>query len=251
MDFAFFTALYNWARINPVIAAALIALWIAGNLWRGLPEAQRKRYEQRYPRWVGMLRAVLGLLPDPLVVLRALGYSVALGRPHPGSVPSTDPPVKPLHEVTDERIRALQDAHTSRLDERDTIPPPEPEASGPVPSVTVGDERGSEGFVDSAALRYLAVIALCLFAAVALPLASCASFSPQFRMVDPEIVSDPKFGECARTGTTLSAGHTQFAMLASVCVQRVGDAGVVIDPPDEPVVKDAGTQLTTNTETDQ
>lgn len=101
--------------------------------------------------------------------------------------------------------------------------------------------------------RYIAFIALCLVASIAVPLASCASFSPQFRMVDPEIVTDPKFGECARTGTTLSAGHTQFAMLASVCVQRVGDAGVMIDPPEDPVAKDAGAiQLEANAqETDQ
>lgn len=89
--------------------------------------------------------------------------------------------------------------------------------------------------------RYLAFIALCLFAAVAVPLLSCAAFQPQFRMVDPELITDPKFGECARTGTTLQAGRTQFAMLASVCVQRMGDAGVVIEPPEAPVAKDAGT----------
>ena len=89
--------------------------------------------------------------------------------------------------------------------------------------------------------RYLAFVALCLFAAVAVPMWSCAAFNPQFRMVDPEIVTDPKFGECARTGTTLQAGHTQFAMLASVCVQRTGDAGVMLDPPEEQaVLKDAG-----------
>lgn len=95
--------------------------------------------------------------------------------------------------------------------------------------------------------RYVAFIALCLLAAIAVPLVSCAAFQPQFRMVDPEIVSDPKFGECARTGTTLSAGHTQFAMLASVCVQRMGDAGVAIEPPDpEPVAKDAGSVQSTS-----
>ena len=89
--------------------------------------------------------------------------------------------------------------------------------------------------------RYLAFVALCLIAAVAVQMWSCASFSPQFHMGDPELITDPKFGECARTGTTLSAGHTQFAMLASVCVQRVGDAGVVIEPPEErSVLKDAG-----------
>ena len=134
-----------------------------------------------------------------------------------------------------------EEAKAILVDQINIVPEP-PDASGPVPAVVLGDELGREGFVDSAALRYLAVIALCLFAACAplLSLASCASFSPQFRMVDPELITDPKFGECARTGTTLQAGHTQFAMLASVCVQRVGDAGVMIDPPEEPVAKDAG-----------
>lgn len=134
MDFAFFTALYQWARLNPIIAGVLLALWLAGVLWRSTPEDKRKSVEVRYPRAIGILRMTLGLLPDPLVILRALGYSVALGRPHPGSVPSTDPPIKPLHEVTDERLRALQDAHAPRVDERDTIPPPGPDASGAQPS---------------------------------------------------------------------------------------------------------------------
>lgn len=91
-------------------------------------------------------------------------------------------------------------------------------------------------------VRSLAAIALCLFAAFApiLSLASCAGFAPQFRMVDPEVVSDPKFGECARTGTTLQAGQTQFAMLASVCVQRMGDAGVTLEPVEPMTAKDAG-----------
>lgn len=94
--------------------------------------------------------------------------------------------------------------------------------------------------------RALLSVLLFLSAAIlglawAVELDGCAAFQPQFRMVDPEIVSDPKFGECARSGTTLSAGHTQFAMLASVCVQRTGDAGVMLDPPVEMAMpKDAG-----------
>lgn len=70
--------------------------------------------------------------------------------------------------------------------------------------------------------------------------ASCAAFSPQFHAIEPEHVTDPKYGECARTGVTLQASRTQFAMLTALCVQQVGDAGVLIDPPEEIVLKDAG-----------
>lgn len=70
--------------------------------------------------------------------------------------------------------------------------------------------------------------------------ASCAGWTPQLHMIDPEIVVDPKFGDCARTGGTIQAAQTQVAILTSICLQRVGDAGVVIDPPEEPVAKDAG-----------
>lgn len=145
--------------------------------------------------------------------------------------------------------QSITDEAKAIIAEQIAIVPESPDKSGPVSAVTVGDERGNDGFVDLSALRYLAVIALCLFAALApiLSLTSCASFTPQFRMVDPELITDPKFGECARTGTTLQAGHTQFAMLASVCVQRVGDAGVVIEPPEESVMKDAG-QITQETD---
>lgn len=88
MDPAIFHALYHWARLNPAIAGIIAALWLAGVLWRSTPEPQRRAVEVRHPRLVGLLRAVLGLLPDPLVILRALGYSVIAGKPHPGSVPS-------------------------------------------------------------------------------------------------------------------------------------------------------------------
>lgn len=85
-----------------------------------------------------------------------------------------------------------------------------------------------------------------LFAGLALgfsaALASCAGWQPQFHAIEPERVTDPKYGECARTGVTLQAQRTQFAMLTAVCVQRMGDAGVVIDPPEEIVVKDAGVE---------
>jgi hypothetical protein len=71
--------------------------------------------------------------------------------------------------------------------------------------------------------------------------ASCATGAPQFRLIDPELIDDPKFGSCARTGTTLQASQTQFALLTSICVQRMGDAGVLLDPPEpEPAPKDAG-----------
>jgi hypothetical protein len=80
----------------------------------------------------------------------------------------------------------------------------------------------------------------------------CAGWQPQFRAVDPEHIIDPKYGECARTGVTLQASSTQFAMLTSLCMQRVGDAGVVIDPPEpEPAPKDAGVVQLPGDEVDQ
>lgn len=81
---------------------------------------------------------------------------------------------------------------------------------------------------------------------------SCSAATPQFRLIDPELVDDPKFGSCARTGTTLQAAQTQFALLTSICMQHVGDAGVRLDPPEEPVVKDAGiVQLKTDAQVEQ
>lgn len=103
------------------------------------------------------------------------------------------------------------------------------------------------------AFRLLLSVLLCLISAIlglawAVELDGCAAFQPQFRMVDPEIVTDPKFGDCARTGGTIQAAQTQVAILTSICVQRVGDAGVVIDPPAETAaVKDAG-QITQETD---
>ena len=94
-----------------------------------------------------------------------------------------------------------------------------------------------------------AIMAAIAGLAIAVAIHSCAAFQPQFHLVEPELVDDPKFGSCARTGTTLQASETQFALLTSVCVQRLGDAGVVIDPPVEPaIVKDASAQLAQDTD---
>ena len=225
MDTVILNALYQWARSHPYPAGIIAGLWLAGVVWRGMPEADRKALEVRYPRPVGLLRAVLGILPDPWAFVRALGYSVVAGEPHPDSARDVERAAAMRSLVAKLRDASIENKPPVIDLEREPISEP---------------PKGEPGYVDLVALRQFAFIVVCIAAAVIVPLCSCASFSPQFRMVDPEIVQDPKFGECARTGTTLAAGHTQFAMLASVCVQRVGDAGVVIEPEEAPVLKDAG-----------
>lgn len=120
MDFAILNALYQWAKLNPIIASVIAGLWLAGVWWRGLPESDRKALEVRYPRPVGLLRIVLGILPDPWVIVRALGFSVIAGKPHPGSVPS---------EAEKQFANLQRLANDLGVDARDTIPP-----------VIVGDE---------------------------------------------------------------------------------------------------------------
>lgn len=119
MDFAILNALYQWAKLNPAIAGIIAGLWLAGVWWRGLPEADRKALEVRYPRPVGLLRVVLGLLPDPWVIVRALGFSVIAGKPHPGSV--VEPRPQALAEIVE-----IMEARAAMQDE--------------VPPVIVGDE---------------------------------------------------------------------------------------------------------------
>ncbi len=85
------------------------------------------------------------------------------------------------------------------------------------------------------AMQWALALAVIVFAVwTATVLGGCAAFAPQLRLVEPALVDDPKFGSCVQTGTTLTARETQFALLTSICMQRVGDAGVALEPP-EPV----------------
>lgn len=82
---AFTRAVIELAERHPVIASALLVLWVIGTAWKALPLPTRIRLELRYPRIVGALRVALFIGADVFGAVRTLYHQVIRGRERCGA----------------------------------------------------------------------------------------------------------------------------------------------------------------------